>query len=279
MPCSYQEPLVYRLDLSIGNHRLERAFSLLSVDERHRAERYQVETPRRQFIGCRAALRILLSKHLDCCPSEIQLTTGRFGKPLLKGTAQPNQARPVKSSGRLMSGAIEGQPLYFSVSHSANIGLIALSRSPIGVDLEEISPRIQARSLVALILSPQEMTLWRQLSPRVHQQQIIRLWVCKEALLKAVGLGIADCLQQVSFPLPLPEDQSFAPSGIDASMQIHMEEEGTCASNPWLISNLWRIHPLHVSPNHVSATAVFGAAGAVVYKEFDWTTFDQSDFR
>jgi len=183
------------------------------------------------------------------------LTAGRFGKPQLKS-------------------AIVGQPLYFNVSHSANLGLIGLSPSPIGVDLEEITPRIQARSLVSMILSPRETTFWRQMSPGHHQEQIIKLWVCKEAFLKAVGLGIADCLQQVSFPLPLPTDQSFAPSDIDASMQMYLEEEGNCHCNPWMISNSWRIHPLCVSPNHAAATAVFAGAGSVVCKEFDWKVFE-----
>lgn len=252
MPRVLQDSLIYRINLTIPENRFEKAFSILSAQERKRADRYQVEAPRRQFIACRAALRVLLSQYIGCPPAEIQLTSGRFGKPYLKA-------------------AKEGQSFHFNVSHSADLGLIGLSQSPIGVDLEQITPRIQARSLVSMVLSPQETALWRQLSPSLHQEQIVNLWVCKEAFLKAVGLGIADCLQQVSFPIPLPTDQPFAPSDIDASLQIHLEEEGNCYSNPWMIANLWRIHPLRVSTNHVAAVALFDTTKSVVCKEFDWT--------
>jgi phosphopantetheinyl transferase len=284
MTLNMQNTLVFSLDLAIDDNRLAQACSLLSAAERQRADRYQVETARRQFICCRAVLKLLLSQQVGCKPEEIHLTPGRFGKPYLRTAFATKDRQEMQDSPRATAGTEEtinaqgksnpSSQLHFNVSHSGNLGLIGISPFPIGIDLEQLTPRIQPRSLVSMILSHKELASWRRLSPSRHLQQIIDVWVCKEALLKAMGLGIADCLQQVSFPIPLPEDRFFCPDEIDASIQIHLEEEGNCLNNPWMIASFWKIHPLKVSPHHAAFAAIFQGEQEVVCRNFEWTELD-----
>src|SRR5208282_4898551 len=56
--------------------------SLLSADERERAQRFHFEHDRQRFIVARGTLRILLGEHLGIDPKAIKFTQMEKGKPL-----------------------------------------------------------------------------------------------------------------------------------------------------------------------------------------------------
>lgn len=257
-----QEPVVvYRVPLTFTAGQLEQLAVYLCDEERARAARYLVEAPRHQFVGCRAALKILLAHELNLAPQDVRLVIQRWGKPML----HPERIRSRQADSRDAQGAIQ-----FSVSHSADCGLIGLARFPIGVDLEYSQPRLRVASLANMVLSSREQELWNSVPPRQREQQMLRLWVCKEALLKALGLGIAECLQQVSFPIPLPESDVFAPSWIDPAIQVHLEEDANCSRNAWTACSSWAIHALPASHHHLAAVAVGHQSATVQLRDFDW---------
>lgn len=234
------QTVVFRLSLALDEPSLAQRQTLLSTDELAKAARFVVPQPRIQYIACRSALRILLANELGCQPSEVQFEYQRYGKPqvALRSFERHN------ATARL---------LHFNVSHSGRWGLIALSQSPVGIDLERFQPRINAKSLITQVLSECEKAQWHKFDSKQQAEQIIRLWVCKEALLKAMGLGIAECLQQVSFQLPISEAQGFEPSQIDPSVQIHLEEPANCSRLSWVIANNWRVQPLAIDPDYCAA--------------------------
>jgi hypothetical protein len=84
----------------------------------------------------------------------------------------------------------------------------------------------------------------------------MRLWVCKEALLKAMGLGIAEGLRQTSFPLPIPTRDSFCPSSIEAALQMHLDDDGTCRSNHFTDATAWEMQVIEPGPEYFLSTAI-----------------------
>ena len=81
----------------------------------------------------------------------------------------------------------EGNPLYFSISHTRHHAFCALSDRPIGIDAEEID-RIIPPMLAEKILSPAEKIRYAAASDK--NEALLRLWVLKEARAKFLGTGL-----------------------------------------------------------------------------------------
>ena len=87
---------------------------------------------------------------------------------------------------------IEGGP-YFSISHCKRGIAVAVSENPIGIDIEAI--RTFSPELMRKTMSPAEQQ--RITSSATPDQEFIRLWTQKEALLKLQGTGIISDLHHV----------------------------------------------------------------------------------
>lgn len=213
------------ISLTATESQLALAEQELDAQELSRANRFVHADVRRRFIMCRSKLRRLLSQELSVAAADVAFRYERWGKPQLAQTSNP--------------------PLHFNVSHSGERAMIVVAKVPVGVDLEVINQRTQYRAIVSQILSDRERLAWQKLPPPLQETTTLRLWVCKEALLKAMGLGIAEGLKQVSFPIPLPDDgQPFSPHHIHGALQMHLEDDGTCRQNHWIDSRAWRLQLL-----------------------------------
>lgn len=253
-------PTVYRVPLSLTDSQLEKLYALLTAEELARAARFAVRQPRNQFVGCRAALRWVLANALGCQPQGVDLYLQQWGKPALRWSSRSLHRE---------EGQIQPDSLQFNISHSGDLGLIALASSAVGIDLESQNPRVHVSSLVNMVLSPMEMQAWRALPARDHSEQILRLWVCKESLLKALGLGIAECLQQIGFPLPVPTCE-FPPTWIDPAIQLYLPEGLDCRKNDWTDVHSWCIHPLQIGTSHLAAVALRERHPSIAIRDFDW---------
>jgi 4'-phosphopantetheinyl transferase len=151
--------------------------SVLDGAELARAACYLQHADRVRYMATRSALRELLAKRLSIPPASVRLTVGRWGKPELVGTRTH---------------------LSFNVSHSGEHALIAISDSRVvGVDVERIDPDLKWRDVANLVCTPQEQV---RLNAEPASTQVIsffRCWTAKEALLKALGLGIAEGLSSL----------------------------------------------------------------------------------
>jgi 4'-phosphopantetheinyl transferase len=251
--------VVFRLSLAIGDSSLALRRKLLSKDELTKADRFVVSQPRIQYIACRSALRVLLSRELGCLPSEVEFEYQRYGKPQLAQGGQRGNGSP--------------NSLHFNVSHSGDWGLVAISQAPCGVDIEKLQPRINAKSLMSQVVSSREVLSWKELGAAKHAEQILRLWVCKEALLKAMGLGIAECLQQVDFQLPISDSLACAPGYIDPNVQLHLEESGDCRLNSWVIPKSWHLQPLTVHEDYFAAVVTSNNCSTIRLEDLDESLF------
>ena len=87
---------------------------------------------------------------------------------------------------------IEGGP-YFSISHCKRGIAVAVSENPIGIDIEAI--RSFSPDLMRKTMNEDEQQ--RITSSATPDQEFIRLWTQKEALLKLQGTGIISDLHHV----------------------------------------------------------------------------------
>jgi 4'-phosphopantetheinyl transferase len=119
------------------------------------------------------------------CPQGIpaRLHQRQCGEALAKRMLAEYTARPLQSIEieRTENGKpfAKGIPLHFSISHSGDLLCCALSRFPIGIDIElrrEIRPDL-ARRLCA---------------EGENSTDLLALWTAKEAYFKWLGTGIKD---------------------------------------------------------------------------------------
>lgn len=145
----------------------------LSAEELQRAPRFRFERDRRRFVVRRAILRQLLAGYLNCEARTIQFTTGLFGKPAIEG-------------------AVESGGVHFSCSHSEDVGLVAVARGrELGLDLEMHRPPDSSLEAVAGFFSPSEREELRRVPSEQWTQVFFDCWTCKEAFVKALGLGLS----------------------------------------------------------------------------------------
>ncbi len=146
---------------------------LLSDDEQERAQRFRDSIHRQRFILARGLLRTLLGRYLETDPAQIVFAYSSYGKP------------------RLAVPAADG--LQFNLSHSHELALVAVGRDrPIGVDVEHCRPVANLDSLAARFLTGREYRAIAPLPPDAKHAAFFCGWTRKEAVLKAIGRGLAD---------------------------------------------------------------------------------------
>jgi len=162
---------LWRVDLRALRAERSQATTLLSEDERIRANRLLLEIDQERFILGRGYLRVLLGRYLGTKAEAIRFDYSPQGKPHLH-TPQSD--------------------LQFNVSHCGDTILYAFTRAGrIGIDSEEKRTLNDIHALVQLVCSPQEQREFALLDLTAQTEFFWRQWVAKEAFLKATGEGIA----------------------------------------------------------------------------------------
>jgi len=145
--------------------------SPLARAERDRATTYLRPRDGARFAASRAWLRLLLGRYLDTEPADLRFTTGPDRRPALAGG--------------------HAGSVHFSLSRSAGLALIAVSRSPVGADLELVSPRAGLADLVGSRFGAAEAACIASGCGGSPLHGFYRHWTAKEAYLKATGRGLA----------------------------------------------------------------------------------------
>lgn len=140
---------------------------LLSPDEIARMERFKMPFLRSRFAVSRGTLRILAGRYLGVPPGSLAFRYGTQGKPELDG-------------------------LHFNISHSGGRMAAAFScDDPLGLDIEEISPRLHARDIAGRYFSARERETLETPDDTEFLRRFYQLWTAKEAVMKATSLGFA----------------------------------------------------------------------------------------
>ncbi|GAA2466202.1 4'-phosphopantetheinyl transferase family protein [Streptomyces mauvecolor] len=158
--------------------------ALLSKDERDRAARFVHVRTAVGYVAARAASRRILSELLDVAPAEIGL-----GRRPCPGCGDPLHGPPAVLH--------PDSPLWISISHTDGCGMLAVARVPVGVDVEVVREfPIEELAPSTLTESERRVVLGAP-GGDARTQAFLRCWTRKEAVLKAVGVGITTDLSAV----------------------------------------------------------------------------------
>ena len=150
---------------------------LLTTAERSHAGRFFHQRDRDRFITVRGWLRRLLGGYLGPSDSTFALEIGDQGKPAIVGQDGPDGVR-------------------FNVSHSGDLGLIAICRGrEVGVDVEEIRHDFDVIELGRSCFSPDEHDGLCECPSDARIERFFELWTAKEACIKALGSGLSTPLR------------------------------------------------------------------------------------
>lgn len=217
---------LWRFSTDQPSHVLERNRSLISEEEQRRAARFRVERGKRWFINRRAGVRELLARYLGRAPRDIVFAANRFGKPMLL------ERHP---------------PIEFSVSHSSGTALLAVTlEHSIGVDLEQHRAEVNCLELANRFFTRDETSALRRLGDSRMRELFFTLWCCKEAWVKARGLGL-------SFPLDRCAVEAWP--GEPSRLLPDCEQAGEL--------DRWSLVEFHVASDYSAAAVVDGPVTAV----------------
>ena len=170
---------LWYVDLDVSADAVRCFREWLSCDELAKAERFHSDLDRARYIVGRAALRGVLAAGLDCSPAAIRFSYGTNGKPKLEGG----------------HGGVD-----FNLAHSGGDAVIAVADgAAVGVDIELFRPIADVESLARLVFSDVERRALALAPDPVSA--FLNGWTRKEAYVKALGMGLAAPLKEITVSL------------------------------------------------------------------------------
>jgi len=167
---------VWRVDLEQTDDVVQRFRATLDPDELQRASRFYFERHRRAFVVGRGFLRDVLGRYLQSQPQVLEFSYGVYGKPALNGEHKDTKLR-------------------FNMSHSNNVGLLAMTDERlIGVDVEHIRADFATEEIARRFFSRCEVDVFNTLAKEEQVAAFFRCWTRKEAFIKATGRGLSQAL-------------------------------------------------------------------------------------
>jgi 4'-phosphopantetheinyl transferase len=173
---------VWRIDLGGDDCGYTEMRALLSRDECERAARFRFDVDRRRFVKARAAVREIVGAYIGSRPEKVIFAYGEYGKPSV-----------LSSDGR-------SDRIQFNVSHAADLALCVVTKSgDVGVDVESVREDLDVTAIADRVFSDDERCLLADSTDRAST--FARIWVRKEACVKASGVGIGGDLSGFSVGL------------------------------------------------------------------------------
>lgn len=176
----------------------------------------------------RAPLRAMLGVYLGIPADAVALREGEHGRPYLD--------------------ASHSQSLGFNWSHCGDRAIIALARGLVpGIDLERLRERPRALAIAQRYFDAAETAQLARQAPELRSHAFLELWTAKEAVLKALGRGLAFGLHRLSIDPGEGQPQLRSLDGENVAD--------------------WQLHRLQPAAGHVAALAWRGDPRAIRY----WT--------
>jgi 4'-phosphopantetheinyl transferase len=204
---------------------LARCRTLLSPEERQRADRFVFERDRIRHTVAHALLRHVLSRYClsdsSVSSASLRFSTTHTGKPSLQ---------------------LPALPLQFNLTHSEDRALLAVSAGfALGVDLEKVRTNIEALSISRHYFFGAERDDIERAAAEDLPDTFFRYWVAKEAVLKAQGIGLG-------FPL----------DKFRVAFESHSNTATVETLDPQRLAPDWRVQLLPCEPGWHAAVAAAG---------------------
>ena len=217
---------VWRVDLEQTDDVVQRFRTTLDPDELQRASRFYFERHRRAFVVGRGFLRDVLGRYLQSQPQVLEFSYGVYGKPALNGEHKDTKLR-------------------FNMSHSNNVGLLAITEERlIGVDVEHIRADFATEEIARRFFSRCEVDAFNTLAKEEQVAAFFRCWTRKEAFIKATGRGLSQALDGF--------DVTLGP-GVKAEL-LRAEDDD---------ASRWSMCDIDVGPDYAAAIAVEGPVSTI----------------
>jgi 4'-phosphopantetheinyl transferase len=204
---------------------------VLSEDELQIASRFCFPHLVSSYIGIHGWMRRLLGLYLDIDPQSLKFVVNEFGKPALAGP--------------------HGN-LQFNLSHSASVAVLALCKdAAIGIDIEAIRLVEDWEAVAAAHFSRSEYHALQAEPTHERNAAFLRCWTRKEALLKAMGVGLS--LDPATFEVgiaKLNSGESIIFQGVDE------------VNSKWIMTDMQTI------PGYIASLVVEGQKRKIT--QFEW---------
>ncbi len=177
-------------------------YQYLSDDEKQRAARYRFDKHRHRFITGRGTIREILAGLGKCPPQAISFELNKFGKPAF---CEPESSRHIQ----------------FNASSSAMMGAIAISEGiALGFDIEKIKSTkgVDNDLIVKNEFTRDEYDWYIKHRDSDRTRIFFEFWTCKEAYLKALGIGLSGELDSFSIDLT-GQQPSISYTGLERGEQ------------------------------------------------------------
>ncbi len=170
--------------------------TILPASEWSHASSLRQPGDRARFIAGRVLLRHALTRAVD---GDVQPSAWRF--------RLNENDKPLMDNGFL--------PIPFNLSHVGSCAAVVIGKDhPVGIDIESLAP--EDRGDIALdALSERERARLDRVEEDRRATEFIRLWTVKEAVAKALGLGVSIDFREITVELdPLRADVPAELTGI-----------------------------------------------------------------
>ncbi len=174
--------------MMLSDCRATSSIEILSKDEIKRAERFHFQMDRDRFIYTRSILRRLLAHYCEVEARAIQFAYNSHGKPSLYNLEQTEE-------------------ICFNVTHSQDMAMFAVTRGyQVGIDVEYTRDTVEYLKLAQIVFSEKEYLALSRLSGTALKRRFYRYWTCKEAFVKAIGIGLSFSL--ADFTVNLEDEET-----------------------------------------------------------------------
>lgn len=152
----------------------QKNIQFLASDEQSRLTKIKCPRRYREYLCGHILARLIISQKLGVSWQKVQLSSNRHGKLYLPATTKP---------------------LTFNISHSGEWWVLALAeKGELGIDIESpCNSQLLNEDILPIAqrnFSFQEYNLLNQLPDELKQKNFYRMWTTKEAVLKAIGVGL-----------------------------------------------------------------------------------------
>jgi len=180
---------IWLCDLKQLSGDINNFYSILSEDERERADKLKIEDKKQQYIITRGALRQRLGLLTDIEPEDFVFKILEHGKPVLANNHQ-------------------FADITFNVSHSNDLALIAIAQGQsVGIDIEKINYESNHQALMTRFFSKAEQSEFLIMPETNKARAFCACWTRKEAFIKAIGDGVSYGLDNFDVTVD-PENQT-----------------------------------------------------------------------
>ncbi len=222
---------IWKIPLNLAESALYGLVPVLDEQEKAKAAHFRFPKHRRRYIVAHAAMRYILGSQLEILPQDLELLISEKEKPY-----------------------IAENPLYFNLSHSEEMAILATSfQAEVGIDIEHLKPEIDTLGIAQRFFHPIELAQLEQASPEQRLKIFYTFWTGKEAYLKAKGVGITNHLQH--FALELQDAQK---------LRIHSVKEEFEGMQDWFVDNF------EIEPDYIITAVCLKMPHQIEFHEFNF---------